>query len=244
MKYIQCKHCGAQISDRYEACPVCGTLVSDIENNKKKPIGKWVIIGILGLIVSIGAILCIVFFKSYEITTNVPSLTEPKLLSTCNKQHEFVCYSLSTILATPIEIEKDVDNDDKKEMIKLCFDQVGFAVTLSKKIGETWYGMEDILFDVENDDNYDEYFMQVSYVDLDADNVQEIIVTIGNCPDIYAFIYKVRNADEDSFKKIGEFSSQQTIILDDKHFICPYGGQGLYVEYIYDRGRIIKIGNL
>ena len=66
MAYIQCKHCGAQMSDKSEACPVCGTPVNGElppelpQEATKKPLNKWIIVGSVAAVILIGAIVGIV----------------------------------------------------------------------------------------------------------------------------------------------------------------------------------------
>ena len=62
----------------------------------------------------------------------------------------------------------------------------------------------------------------------------------------YCAIYTVRDADTDSFKLVGEIDgmtplSRNPFIIDEnKHVLTPYGSQGLYEEYIYDKGTVFK----
>ena len=98
MGYIQCKHCGAQMSDKSEACPVCGTPVdgamqpelpteqSSSEQEKNKSFNKLHILGIIGCIALVGIIVAIVLFaKSTGINS---SIYKPLKESVVNKQDE------------------------------------------------------------------------------------------------------------------------------------------------------------
>ena len=96
MGYIQCKHCGAQMSNKSEACPVCGTPVdgamppelpteqSSSEQEKNKSFNKLHIPGIIGGIALVGIIVAIVLFaKSTGINS---SIYKPLKESVVNKQ--------------------------------------------------------------------------------------------------------------------------------------------------------------
>lgn len=97
MGYIQCKHCGAQMSDKSEACPVCGTPVDGAmppeppteQNNEQlqnKPFNKLLVLGVVGGIVLVGIIVAIVLFaKSTGINS---SIYKPLKESVVNKQYE------------------------------------------------------------------------------------------------------------------------------------------------------------
>ena len=78
MGYIQCKHCGAQMSDKSEACPVCGTPVDGAmppelpteQNNEQlqnKPFNKLLVLGVVGGIALVGIIVAIAAFVVVEI---------------------------------------------------------------------------------------------------------------------------------------------------------------------------------
>ena len=56
-------------------------------------------------------------------------------------------------------------------------------------------------------------------------------------------IYKIRDAEEDSFKLIGIIKGQSKMFLEGTHIIVPIGFQGLYEEYIYDGQRIFEAAN-
>lgn len=101
MGYIQCKHCGAQMSDKSEACPVCGTLVDGAmppeppteQNNEQlqnKPFNKLLVLGVVGGIALVGIIVAIVLFaKSTGINS---SIYKPLKESVVNKQYEKYFY--------------------------------------------------------------------------------------------------------------------------------------------------------
>ena len=92
-----------------------------------------------------------------------------------------------------------------------------------------------------------DYFIQLSAHDLDGDGTDELIVTMGDKSlTAYCAIYSVHNAEDSSFKLQGEIegmtpmNANAFIVDENNHIRTPYGSQGLYEEYIYDRGTVFK----
>ena len=100
MAYIQCKHCGAQMSDKSEACPVCGTPVDGAmppelptEQNSgqapKKPFNKLLVLGVVGGVALVGIIVAIVLFaKSTGINSSIYKPLKESVVSKQDKKYD------------------------------------------------------------------------------------------------------------------------------------------------------------
>ena len=146
----------------------------------------------------------------------------------------FIMCSSSNI-AEGKSIEADLDNDGVNENLIIGLNHPnGFRVLGFK--GE--YGVHLLPNGCEG--AYDEfgelnegYFVQVSYVDLNNDGTQEVLVSLGNkLTEMVTAIYRIRDAEEDSYKLVGTIEGQDKMYLDGTHIIVPIGSQGLYNEYI------------
>lgn len=84
---------------------------------------------------------------------------------------------------------------------------------------------------------YDEYlpnshtYVKVYAYDFDKDGQKEIVV-------FYSFetavsVVEVFRYREDFTELVGKFNAQDVIYFEDNSLILPYGGQGLYSEYLY-----------
>lgn len=147
----------------------------------------------------------------------------------------------------------DLDLDCKKETIIIRSDYSGVKVLGFKgKYGANLLSDKKIYYDErtrellnwgfnESGELEKGYYIQVSYVDLNNDHKYEVLISIGNKEsEMITAIYKVRDADEDSFKLMGIIVGQAKMYLEGNHIIAPYGSQGLYEEYIYDGDRIFQ----
>ena len=90
-------------------------------------------------------------------------------------------------------------------------------------------------------DVYDElksnYYIQIDVIDLNNDNFDELVISIGNLSyelEIFALLY----IDDDNYKNtfliMDSIEGQQFIEIDKNGIITvPYGSSGLFDEYIY-----------
>lgn len=98
----------------------------------------------------------------------------------------------------------------------------------------------DGMFDEDGELNNGCY-IQASYVDLDNDGKYEVLISVRDKRiQMITAIYRVRDAEEASFKLIGIIEGQSNMYLIGNHIIAPYGSFGLCEEYIYDGQRIYK----
>lgn len=91
----------------------------------------------------------------------------------------------------------------------------------------------------------EDYHIQITSIDLDNDNKDELIITIGNkLIDTYSIIYKVRHSDSLPFVRIAVLycPREQMLITNNKEIYCPIGFQGLGNWYKMHNGRIITNG--
>lgn len=143
-------------------------------------------------------------------------------------------------------IHADLDFDGKKETIIIRSDYAGVKVLGFKgKYGADLLSDKKIFYDArtrelldlgfnESGELENGYYIQVSYIDLNNDHKYEVLISIGNKQsEMITAIYKVRDAEGDSFKLMGIIEGQSKMRLDGNHIIAPYGSQGLFEEYIY-----------
>lgn len=143
-------------------------------------------------------------------------------------------------------LKVDLDLDGEKETILIGQDHPNGVRVVGFK-GK--YGIHLLSYELDNAfDEFGElnkgYYIQASYIDLDNDGKNEVLVSVGNkLTEMTTAIYKVRDAEEDSFKLIGIIEGQSKMYLEENHIIASFGSQGLYEEYIYDGQRIFKAAN-
>lgn len=88
---------------------------------------------------------------------------------------------------------------------------------------------------------FSEYKLQISCVDLDGDMEKEIMVSVGDgLSFLETLIYRFVPDSTNIFELCGRIDGQQKMYVDVKSGIitAPYGGQGLFEEYIYRDKRI------
>ena len=145
-------------------------------------------------------------------------------------------------LSSDKTMKVDLDKDGKEEMILIGLDHPTGIRILGIK-GEYGTNLIDGLEFAtdEHGDIMDGFFIQASHVDLDKDGKDEVLMSVGDKSiEMRTAIYKVRDAEEDSFKLVGIIEGQSEMYLDGNHIIVPYGSQGLFDEYIYDKGTLFK----
>ena len=88
------------------------------------------------------------------------------------------------------------------------------------------------------------FYVQISYVDLDNDGKEELIVSVGDMLVVsQTAIYKIRKSDTLPFIKVGQIEGQGHIYLtSENEIIAPIGSLGLYKGYTMQDGRL-KITN-
>ena len=174
---------------------------------------------------------------------DVPEMTE-RFLVKQDGEHDFVNYSYKDIaeendgVFKGIIVRRDL-NDGTIVDILLRKEQSGVKCTLAKgDYGKSFMTCQN---DLRSDDEME---VQISFVDLDGDGTREIIVLSGcylGIDENEAVIYKNQNVEKEPFFEVGSFIFQEQVELDNGHFICPYGSQGLYDEYLFDSGKLINI---
>lgn len=155
-----------------------------------------------------------------------------------------------TIYSKKTVINRDFDQDGIEEQIIIERDHPnGFRILGIQN--HRGYRIEpDLLYEQnipyinEFGDLLDDFFVQISYIDLDNDNKEELIVTIGDMliTSVTA-IYKIRRSDTLPFVRVCQIEGQGKLYLtEDKEIIVPLGSQGLYEGYKMQNGKI-KITN-
>lgn len=155
---------------------------------------------------------------------------------------QFIISSSSDISKDKI-LETDLDLDGEKEKILIGLNHPNGVRVVGFK-GK--YGTH-LLIDGP-DGAFDEfgelnkgYYIQASYIDLNHDGKNEVLISVGDkLTGMTTTIYKVRDAEEDSFKLIGTIEGQSKMYLEGNHIIAPIGFQGLFKEYIYDGQRLFE----
>lgn len=144
------------------------------------------------------------------------------------------------------QISIDINGDKKKEKVIIGRDHPNSTKVLVI-LGNTGYEilnqgkiLEDA-FDEFGDLN-DGYFIQTSFFDFDKDGWKEIIIAVGNKLDeLGVGIYKYDNGYELKYKQVGYIEGQKNIFINkDGSIDVMYGSQGLFDEYKYINGSIVK----
>ncbi|MCL1610910.1 hypothetical protein [Marseilla massiliensis] len=138
----------------------------------------------------------------------------------------------------------DFDKDGEKETIIVGADHPNGTRVVGMKgkygVDLLQFNTEDF-FDAEGNINKN-CFIQTSYFDLDNDGKDEVLISLSDktMGVMKTAIYRVRNAEEASFKLVGVIDEQYKMYLEDNHIIVPYGSQGLFGEYMYDKGILFE----
>ena len=167
----------------------------------------------------------------------------------------YVISALKDLDSKGITLKGDLDGDGKEERVTARIGNQAMLEIMGYK-GEYGTPMQPVLgglleeYNSENDSttaDFADYYVQLSACDLDGDGRDEVIVAMGDKSlTNYCAIYTVRDADTDSFKLVGEIDGMTPLsrnpfsIDENKHVLTPYGSQGLYEEYIYDKGTVFK----
>lgn len=150
-------------------------------------------------------------------------------------------------------ISLDLDNDGKKETISLGNGHPNGILILAKK-GRYYVDLMKEIYNSEDTAGINKFFdntyglkedclIQVSCFDLDGDSKKEVIVSIGNADEITmkSYIFKIRNAEEASFKYVGCIEGMYYMFINrNRHIIAPQSVLRWYDEYVYTSGTIFK----
>lgn len=149
------------------------------------------------------------------------------------------------------ELEVDLNNDGELDLIVVGMDSPnGEKVLVIHKahgINLMHYISSEMLDSIEN--LYDEFelkegnMMQVVLVDFDNDGQEEIVLAIGDgLTTLGVNIFKMDYDSNDLHaKEIGFFQGQEKIHIDkNNNIIIPFGNQGLYEQYKYEKGKFVK----
>lgn len=144
-------------------------------------------------------------------------------------------------------IERDFDKDGIKERILVGrntpngYRILGFQGQHGYDLRPGYGGEREMLEDQFGDLN-EGCYIQISYYDLDNDNKEELIVTIGDMLiSSVSAIYKVRRSSSSPFVYLGQFDGQGDLYLDGKTIIVPIGSQGLYLAYKVLDGKLTEV---
>lgn len=180
MAYIQCRHCGVQMSDKSEACPVCGTpvdgamppeLPTEQIEQPKEPLNKLIIFSSVGAVAVICIIVGIILFaKSTGINSSIYKPLKESVVSKqydkysritpCIDYREF--YSMSQQLA---EASKDEQNKFKKVTYKRLYNYLndyysGYYVGISDDADFMGWHSDKDLFQCEAERQAKEQFFK------------------------------------------------------------------------------------
>ncbi|WP_027399296.1 hypothetical protein [Anaerovorax odorimutans] len=147
--------------------------------------------------------------------------------------------STSIIEGKEASIICDIDNDGEDETFIIGRNHPN-GISVSGMKGN--YGI-NFAYDFEIDEAFDQYglgevkegyYIQITCCDLDGDEVDEVIVSLGDlCINLETLVYRVSLEEETPFILVGRINGQQNIKFDkQEHSInVPYGSQGLFTEY-------------
>lgn len=145
-------------------------------------------------------------------------------------------------------INRDFDNDGVKERITVGKGQCSFRILGYHNNYGYQIGPElpsHVRYVDELGDLREDFYVQISYIDLDNDNKEELIVSIGDmvCTS-QTVIYKVRRSDTLPFVKICQIEGYvyPLYLNENNEIIVPIGVRGLYEGYKMQEGRM-KITN-
>ena len=146
-------------------------------------------------------------------------------------------------------ISHDFDKDGINETIHIGLAQSNYKITGIYK-GKKYDLHHELIKIVEYGWGEDLHLepkcsLQITYHDLDSDNIDELIISFGGIDSMcYSVVYKVQNSSTDAFSYIGHIDGGYRIELWGNDTIwCPIGSQGLGDIYVLKNGRFIINGN-
>lgn len=150
-----------------------------------------------------------------------------------------------TIYAKDTIIKRDFDNDGVEESIIVGRNHPnGFMIVgIQNHYG---YNLCPVLSDIDMPpcDEFGDlsagFYVQISWIDLDNDNKEELIVSVGDMSiTSFTSIYRIRESNTLPFIKVCQINGQGHLYLtDNKDIIVPIGFQGLANVYRMQDGRI------
>ena len=134
MALIECKYCGAQISDKATNCPKCGKPVSNGESEQSAPVeveqnrrGNKLLYAIIGvLIVALGGLVCLYVGEKQ----NNKQLVDENL--------KYYKESISRNSLLPMEAIIDLYKSNNKEHIRQTLKENGYSLFNSEEDTELW----------------------------------------------------------------------------------------------------------
>jgi hypothetical protein len=142
-----------------------------------------------------------------------------------------------------VNLKVDINNDKDDESFTITRDTPNGIKILGFK-GKYGCGLDDFK-SVSAFDEYGEllngYSIQLTCSDLDKDNIDEILVSVGDSLiDMETLVYRLSNEKETPFILAGSILGQDKIYFDAEEYsiYSPYGSQGLADIYKFESGII------
>ncbi len=142
-------------------------------------------------------------------------------------------------------LEIDNDNDGKLEYYALSKDTPnGIRILAVKNV----YGinLNDFKYTSAFDDYGDiksNYSIQLTCCDLNNDNIDEILVSVGDSLiDMETLVYRLSNKKDNPFLLVGRICGQEKMTFNTKDcaIYAPYGSRGPFEKYTYKNNKIIQ----
>ena len=183
-------------------------------------------------------------FVSNQGPINIPA--EPLLMQAIDE--DYIILSDGVVLGGGSKaMDVDINGDGIKEIFIIERDHPNGL----KILGILGSHGQNFSYDFRGYDEFDAYdhikrnfYTQITCYDLDGDGVKEIIVSRGDkLVEMETLIYHPTSENvQDPFRLVGRILGQANMYIDENHSIIkPYGGQGLFVEYIYKNGQLYEL---
>lgn len=153
--------------------------------------------------------------------------------------------SQKEVYAKDTIITRDFDNDSVEEQIfigknhpngfRILGIQNHYGYDLCPTLYNTYTNPIDEFGELSED-----FYIQISWFDLDDDKKEELIVSVGDkVVTSFTVIYKIRKSNTLPFVKVAQIDGQGRLYLtNDKEIIAPYGSQYLCEVYKMENGRL------
>ena len=195
-------------------------------------------------------VLLIVIFLIGIIDLSAQSKKTKAIFDLPKKNYKLI--SQKTVYTKKTTISRDFDNDGIKESITVGLGQINFNIIGYQNNRGYLLGPElpsnptDPCRCVDEDgDLLKDFYIQISSIDLDNDNKEELIISVGNMAfTSQTVIYKVRRSDTLPFIKVCQIEGHvyPLYLNENNEIIVPIGVRGLYEGYKMQDGRM-KITN-